>query len=176
MCHWWCFRVWCSERHLFPVVTKEIMFSPASVSTFSSASQGVSDFLGLDEEKKIRPIRVAGVSDWVQFVSVFSNFYFSKHIWQQNRRKMMKNKTVWMIVKQFNNFSCYSGDHKSRVISNALLYTVNNIVTTHVWYITFKKKLAERWSTSQTSTFAPCFLFTLGERSSSVATTNACLN
>lgn len=37
-----------------------------------------------------------------------------------------------MIVKQFNNFSCYSGGHKSRVISNALLYTVNNIVTTHV--------------------------------------------
>lgn len=67
----------------------------------------------------------------------FSHFYFSKHIWQQNRRKMMKNKTVWMIVKQFNNFSCYSGGHKSRVISNALLYTVNNIVTTHVWYITF---------------------------------------
>lgn len=94
-------------------------------------------FWVLMKKKKIRPIRVAGVSDWVQFVSVFSNFYFSKHIWQQNRRKMMKNKTVWMIVKQFNNFSCYSGGHKSRVISNALLYTVNNIVTTHVWYITF---------------------------------------
>ena len=37
-----------------------------------------------------------------------------------------------MIVKQFENFFCYPGDHKSRVISNALLYTFKNIVTTNV--------------------------------------------